>query len=70
LGGYWGFLRVYAIAYHKFAIELQALGMIGTSCKLAPAGMGVCKTPLHNILQELLIIRVIKFAKGRSTTSN
>ena len=25
--------------------------------------MGVCKTPLHNILQKLLIIRVINFAK-------
>ena len=24
--------------YRKFIIELQALGMIGTSCKLAPAG--------------------------------
>ena len=25
---------------------------------------------LHNILQKLLIIRVVNFAKGRSTTSN
>ena len=30
--------------------------------------MGVCKTPLHNILQKLLIIRVINFAKGASRT--
>ena len=31
--------------------------------------MGVCKTPLHNILQKLLIIRIINFAKGASRTS-
>ena len=30
--------------------------------------MGVCKTPLHNILQRLLIIRVFNFAKGASRT--
>ena len=28
--------------------------------------MGVCKTPVHNILQKLLIIRVVNFAKGTS----
>ena len=30
--------------------------------------MGVCKTPLHNILQKLLTIRIINFAKGASRT--
>ena len=30
--------------------------------------MGVCKTPIHNILQKLLIIRVVNFAKGTSHT--
>ena len=28
--------------------------------------MGVCKTPIHNILQKLLIIRVVNFAKAVS----
>ena len=30
--------------------------------------MGVCKTPVHNILKKLLIIRVVKFDKGTSRT--
>ncbi len=29
--------------------------------------MGICKTPVHNILQKLLIIRLVNFAKGRKS---
>ena len=29
---------------------------------------GVCKTPVHNIPQKRLIIRIINFAKGASRT--
>ena len=30
--------------------------------------VGVCKTPVHNILQKLLIIRLVNFGKGTSRT--
>ena len=30
--------------------------------------VGVYKTPLHNILQKLLIIKLVNFAKGTSRT--
>ena len=43
--------------YCKFIIELQALGMIGTSCKLAPAGASLQLVPNSKFIIPFALFR-------------